>query len=213
MSLEAVGSLREPVRRAVYEYVVASAEPVSRNAVAEAVGIGRTLAAFHLDKLVDSGLLAAGYAARTGGPGAGRPPKMYRRSPTEHVLALPPRDYRLLAGVLAGAVEAAGAEPAAYRAARERGAELAGGDVLARLTELGYEPAEGADGTVRLRNCPFHAVAQAYAPVVCGVNLALLEGLVGDAGHAARLDPGGDGCCVALTVKTKTIDLDGTLPA
>jgi predicted ArsR family transcriptional regulator len=213
MSLEAVGSLREPVRRAVYEYVVANAEPVSRNDVAEAVGIGRTLAAFHLDKLVDSGLLAVGYAARVGGPGAGRPPKMYRRSATEHVLALPPRDYRLLAGVLAAAVQTAGAEPAAYAAAREMGAELATGDVIDRLTGLGYEPAESDDGTVQLRNCPFHSVAQAYPPVVCGLNLALLEGLVGDEGHAARLDPGPVGCCVTLSVKAKMLDLDGTLPA
>lgn len=201
MSLEAFGSLREPVRRAVYEYVAACAEPVSRNAVAEAVDIGRTLAAFHLDKLVDSGLLETAYAPRAGGPGAGRPAKLYRRSAAEYAVALPPRDYRLLADVLANAVQDVGAEPAAYAAAREQGAKLAEGEVIGRLAALGYEPTDGTDGTVRLRNCPFHALARAYPPLVCGLNLALLEGLVGEGGHVARLDPGPAGCCVTITSK------------
>src|SRR5690349_3652888 len=127
MSLDAVAALGEPVRRAVYEYVGASTEPVSRNDVAGAVGIGRTLAAFHLDKLVDAGLLEVAYGPRTGGPGAGRPPKLYRRSRAEYAVSIPPRDYRLLADVLATAVEDVGAEPAVYVAAREQGAKLAGG--------------------------------------------------------------------------------------
>jgi len=101
MSLEAVGALREPVRRAVYEYVAAQAEPVSRNDVAAAVDIGRTLAAFHLDKLAEAGLLETANAPRPGGPGAGRPAKLYRRSDSELMVSLPPRDYRLLAAVLA----------------------------------------------------------------------------------------------------------------
>jgi predicted ArsR family transcriptional regulator len=201
MSVEAFGSLREPVRRAVYEFVAGSPEPVSRNAVSEGVGIGRTLAAFHLDKLVDAGLLEAGYAPRSGGPGAGRPGKLYRRSAAEYTMALPPRDYRLLADVLATAVQEAGVEPAAYAAARQQGAKLAGGEVVGRLAALGYEPTDGADGTVRLRNCPFRTVADAYPPLVCGLNLALLEGLVGDAGHVARLDPGPEGCCVTIACK------------
>ncbi|GIJ29317.1 hypothetical protein Vqi01_44790 [Micromonospora qiuiae] len=141
MSLEAIGALREPARRAVYEYVVGRAEAVSRNEVAEAVGIGRTLAAFHLDKLAEAGLLETAYAPRSGGPGAGRPAKLYRRSAAEHAVTLPPRDYRLLAEVLAEAVERAGVEPAAYAAAHEVGAKLAGDEVVSRLRVLGYERA------------------------------------------------------------------------
>ena len=185
MSLDAIGTLREPVRRAVYEYAVARAVPVSRNEVAEALGIGRTLAAFHLDKLTDAGLLDAAYAPRSGGPGAGRPAKVYRRASAEHAVSLPPRDYRLLADVLAAAVERAGA------------------DLLERLTALGYEPVADDGGTVRLRNCPFHALAGTYPPLVCGLNLALLQGLVGDGARVARLDPGPDGCCVAIESKNK----------
>jgi len=202
MSLEAIAALREPLRRSVYEYVVARAEPASRNEVADAVGIGRTLAAFHLDKLAEAGLLETTYAPRSGGPGAGRPAKLYRRSATEHAVTLPPRDYRLLADVLASAIERAGVEPAAYAAAHEQGAKLAGGEVMASLRVLGFEPFEDADGTIRLRNCPFHALAKAYPPLVCGLNLALIEGLVGD-GRAVRLDPGPAGCCVAIPSKNK----------
>jgi len=190
MSLEAIGALREPVRRAVYECVVARAEPVSRNEVAEAVGVGRTLAAFHLDKLAEAGLLETAYAPRSGGPGAGRPAKLYRRSAAEHAVTLPPRDYRLLADVLASVVERAGVEPA-------------GGEVISRLEVLGYEPFEDADGTIRLRNCPFHALAQARPALVCGLNLALLAGLVGDGGRGVRLDPGPTGCCVTIQSKNK----------
>ncbi|PYC67558.1 transcriptional regulator [Micromonospora arborensis] len=200
MSLEAIGALREQVRRTVYEYVVARAEPVSRNEVGEAVAIGRTLAAFHLDKLASVGLLEVTFAARAGGPGAGRPAKLYRRSSVEHAVVLPPRDYRLLAGMLASAIERVGAEPAAYAAAREQGAKLAGGAAMPRLVELGYEPFEDADRTIRLRNCPFDAVAQSHAGLVCGLNLALLEGVLGE-GHVVRLDPGPTGCCVAIRSK------------
>jgi predicted ArsR family transcriptional regulator len=208
MSVEAVGALREPVRRAVYEFVAAAPDPVSRNEVADAVHIGRTLAAFHLDKLTEAGLLDTASAPRVGGPGAGRPAKLYRRSAAEHAVTLPPRDYGLLADVLAGAVARAGAEPAAYAAARSHGeslaggslagGSLAGGDVLARLASLGYEPYVDAERTIRLRNCPFHAVAQAHPGLICGMNQALIEGL---AGPGARLDPGPTGCCVAIVSK------------
>ena len=76
--LDAIALLADPVRRSAYQAVVdAGMEPVGRDEVAAAVGIGRTLAAFHLDKLVEAGLLEASFARRTGrsGPGAGRPAK------------------------------------------------------------------------------------------------------------------------------------------
>jgi predicted ArsR family transcriptional regulator len=204
MSLDAIGALREPVRRAVYEFAAGQARPVSRNEVAEALGIGRTLAAFHLDKLTEAGLLDTSYAPRVGGPGAGRPAKLYRRGRAEHAVSVPPRDYRLLADVLASAVEGAGVEPAVYAAARKRGEALAGkGDLRTRLEALGYEPVEAdEDGTIRLRNCPFHALAHGFPPLVCGLNLALLDGLVGD-GARVRLDPGPEGCCVVIESKNK----------
>jgi|SRR5690349_11732853 predicted ArsR family transcriptional regulator len=204
MSVEAIGALQEPVRRAVYERAVATGEPVSRNEIADALGIGRTLAAHHLDKLVEAGLLEASFARVNGrsGPGAGRPAKLYRRSPAEHALSLPPRDYRMLAEMLADAVEAAGADGALQDAARRQGERVAAqrGDASDRaeavqlLKTLGFEPY--VDGScVRLRNCPFDAVAKSHPGLVCGASLAFVEGLLG---QPARLDPRPEGCCVAI---------------
>ena len=80
--LAAIASLLEPVRRALYLYVVAQPGEVSRDEAAGAVGVQRSLAAFHLDKLVDAGVLDVSFRRLTGrtGPGAGRPAKLYRRS-------------------------------------------------------------------------------------------------------------------------------------
>src|SRR5690606_38891806 len=81
------------------------------------------LAAFHLDKLVDGGLLEAGSRRLTGrsGPGAGRPAKVYRRAAGERGVSVPARDYRTAAGVLAEAAERAGLDAEVQEAARRRG--------------------------------------------------------------------------------------------
>jgi predicted ArsR family transcriptional regulator len=213
MSVEAIGALHEPMRRAVYEYAARSAEPVGRNEVAEALGIGRTLAAFHLDRLAAAGLLEVSYARLSGrtGPGAGRPAKLYRRSAAEHSVSLPPRRYLDAAGLLAEAVESAGADEHLFAAARRRGramgreaAATAGPATPDGLVEVlagqGYEPAPG-DGRIVLGNCPFHAVARDYPPLVCGMNLALIEGLVEvlpASGAVPRMEPGAGRCCVVI---------------
>ncbi|HEX2156941.1 MAG TPA: helix-turn-helix domain-containing protein, partial [Actinomycetes bacterium] len=93
--LAAIGLLQDPVRRALYGHVAAAGGEVSRNQAAEAVGVQRGLAAFHLDKLVEAGLLEASFR-RLGerrGPGAGRPAKLYRRASGEVAAILPPRTY------------------------------------------------------------------------------------------------------------------------
>src|SRR5258705_9793168 len=107
--LDALAALVDPVRRRAYDTVVAATGPVGRDEVAEALGVGRTLAAFHLDKLVDAGLLDVSFARRSGrsGPGAGRTAKLYRRTSTEHTVSLPARAYRSAAELLAEAVERA----------------------------------------------------------------------------------------------------------
>jgi predicted ArsR family transcriptional regulator len=213
MSVEAIGALHEPVRRAVYEYTVGRGEPVGRNEVAEALGIGRTLAAFHLDRLAEAGLLDVSYARRSGrtGPGAGRPAKLYRRSVAEHEVTLPPRRYQAAAELLAEAVERSGADDLLFAAARRQGRSVAGtaggqADLIQVLAEQGYEP-ERRDDSIALRNCPFHALARDFPPLVCGMNLALLEGLVEGlaegrdrAPDVPRLAPAGEGCCVVIDI-------------
>ena len=74
-------------------------------------------------------------------------------------------------------------------------------DVKGVLTQQGYEPCCGADGVIRLRNCPFHQLAEQHRELVCGMNLALVEGLVeglGADGWHPALDPQPGQCCVAI---------------
>ena len=177
--------------------------------MAAKLNVGRTLAAFHLDKLVAAGLLEASYARRTGrtGPGAGRPAKLYRRAESERAVSVPPRRYLSAAELLAEAVERAGADEALYLVANKRGRAEAvpGADPVEALADRGYEPTTDA-ATIRLRNCPFHVLADDFPPLVCGMNLALITGLVDGTGWEARLDPTPGHCCVALS-KNNGIDL------
>ena len=195
--LAGLAGLGDPIRRALYRYVAERGVPVSRDDAAQAAGISRPLAAYHLDKLVDDGLLEARYQRRGGrrGPGAGRPAKHYVRADRQIELSLPTRDYAALAELLAGAVEAdrSGAAKAALsRAAASMGAELAEEaaghpgtddhpDQVAALREVltarGYEPYEDADGSIRLRNCPFDRIAAHHRDLVCGANHAMLQAL------------------------------------
>jgi predicted ArsR family transcriptional regulator len=206
---DAIGLLQEPLRRRLYEYVVAQDHDVSRNEAAEATGMQRTLVAFHLDKLAEAGLLETARRRLSGrsGPGAGRPAKLYRRAASERQVALPPRDYRTVATLLADAAEAARLDDELQAAARRRGAELREGAspvtldaALALLAERGYEPyVDGA--VVRMRNCPFHALAESHPALVCGMNLALLEGLVdGSVRFTAALDARPGECCTVLQI-------------
>jgi predicted ArsR family transcriptional regulator len=126
-----VGALAEPARRALYLYVVAQPEPVSRDQAAAGAGLPRHTAKFHLDKLVADGLLDTEYRRLSGrrGPGAGRPTKLYRRSSRQVAITLPPRHYDLAGQILARAVEDAARDgvpvlQAVQRAAAETGHRL-----------------------------------------------------------------------------------------
>src|ERR1035437_4763624 len=188
--LAAFAALNEPQRRRLYRYVVAQDSAVSRDVAATALGIPRSVAAFHLEKLADLGLLEIEYRRPPGrtGPGAGRPAKLYYRASIEIEFSVPERHYDLAANLLAQAVEDAvdGSAPItetlrvvarrygssigaqvnpskrwSHRRLPERLSEL--------LTEHGYEPhLEGT--TITLRNCPFHTLAQAHRDVICAMN-------------------------------------------
>ncbi|MEU3726269.1 helix-turn-helix domain-containing protein [Streptomyces sp. NPDC031705] len=223
--IDAIAVLQDPVRRRLYEYVAAQGREVGRNEAAEAAGVARTLAAHHLDKLTEAGLLESGSRRLTGrsGPGAGRPAKVYTRAPGERSVSLPARDYRTAAELLAEAAELAGLDAGLCAAARGRGAALRGSaepcasleEAVRTLVARGYEPyvegggeARGVEAVeesgkagpvVRMRNCPFHAVAERFPPLVCGMNLALLEGLLGvDGPVRARMDARPGECCVVV---------------
>jgi predicted ArsR family transcriptional regulator len=209
--LTAVAALADGVRRAAYrEVVAAGGTPVGRDEVAAALDVGRTLAAHHLDRLVDAGLLEVTYARRSGrtGPGAGRPAKLYRASAAEHEVSVPPRTYRTAAELLAEAVERTRADSALFDVARSHGraAGAAPASAAALLTAHGYLPV-GDDTRIELRNCPFHRLAEQFPPLICGMNLALVEGLLEGAGlddaWSARMEAAPGRCCVTLS-KNKT---------
>jgi predicted ArsR family transcriptional regulator len=224
-----VAALAEPVRRDLYLYVVAQPGPVSRDEAASGVGVPRHTAKFHLDRLVEEGLLDTDFKRLSGrdGPGAGRPTKRYRRSGREVAVALPERRYDLAGRLMAQAIdesarsgtdvvqllhEAASREGTTIgRQAQDRVGERAGR--LRRLTatcetlaEYGYEPRRSEE-TVELANCPFHALAEEHTDLVCGMNLALLESVVEQVGKgsmAAHLEPHPGRCCVILTSRDAT---------
>jgi predicted ArsR family transcriptional regulator len=208
--LAALASLGDPLRRELYHCVTGRDGGVGRDEAAAAVGVSRSLAAYHLDKLVDAGLLDTRFERRTGrrGPGAGRTAKLYLRSATPVEVALPARDFELIAGLLAYAVEAdpsGGSRAALQRAARALGAEVGAGGrdhatVRSLLAERGYEPYEDS-GVLRLRNCPFGRLAETHRELVCHANLAFMEGLLQGhrrGGPRAVLQPRPGRCCVAF---------------
>lgn len=217
----AAAALVDRSRRALYDYVRHQDHPVSRDEAARAQRISRGLAAFHLDKLVDAGLLRAGYQAPPDRPrGRGRAPKVYepaRAGPADDGVAItiPERRYRLIAEILADAIAddpvAGRATDAARHHAHRRGQDLGGElrrrgdgspDLVAVLHELGFEPRAATDGRLLLHNCPFHALAARQTELVCGLNHAFLTGLVtglAASGVRPELVPRPGACCVELT--------------
>ncbi|MGI5404205.1 helix-turn-helix transcriptional regulator [Streptomyces sp. CA-135486] len=206
----AVAALDEPTRRRLYDHVIRQVAPVGRDEAAEALGLARQTAAFHLDRLADEGLLDVVYERRSGrsGPGAGRPAKLYRRSAKQVTVSLPGRRYDLAGRLLAQALEeseATGEPPRAvlHRKAHEMGRESGtqdGADALDLLERYGFEPRLEGDAVV-LGNCPFHTLAREYTETVCGMNLHLLGGFLEGLHETelrACLAPAPGRCCVRL---------------
>lgn len=209
--LQRLCSLDDANRRRLYDYVASQFEPVTRDQASRALGMERATAAYHLDKLVEQGLLEESFARPDGrgGPGAGRPAKHYARADVEVSVSVPPRDYKLVAELLARAVEAdprGAVRSALEQAARDHGRSLgdskdARSDLHRLLSDLGFEPFDD-QGVIRLRNCPFHRLAREYTELICNMNLALMGGLLEatDVAGNATLDPASDRCCVAFDV-------------
>jgi len=104
--IASVAVLDDPTRRAMFDFVAASGSAVTRDVAAEALHLSRRVAALHLDKLADHGLLTVEYRRlnnRTG-PGAGRPAKLYRCSSGEVAVSVPERHYDLIGELFVAAV-------------------------------------------------------------------------------------------------------------
>jgi predicted ArsR family transcriptional regulator len=215
--------LGDELRRRMYLYVRSHPGPLSRDDVAKAVGVSRKLAAFHLDKLADQGLLTFRYQRPAGrsGPGAGRPAKVYEPSDLEVEVSIPARRYDLVGTMLVDAIETG----SPGESLREHALEVAGqagrrlGEEVRRsrrlrppgperaltvaeevLAEHGFEPVRDG-GEIRLRNCPFRALASHAPDLVCGLNRAFIAGLVRGLGNETvdvALEGAPGRCCVVL---------------
>jgi predicted ArsR family transcriptional regulator len=220
--IAAFSSLADPTRRRLYLYVIAQPAGAGRDEAAEAAGISRGLAAFHLDRLINDGLLVADYRRLTGrtGPGAGRPAKIYRRSERELSVSIPQRNHELLARLFAQAMSSTTSDTsleALLVAANELGMSLgvaarrAAGARAGRqrlleaaaevLEENGFEPRAEGNACLVLGNCPFSPLAREYMDLVCRANLALMQGLASGLrikGVEAVLELKPGTCCVAF---------------
>ncbi len=221
-AIECVSVLSEDSRRRMFAFIRRAGHAVTRDEAAESVGISRKLAAFHLDKLVDAGLLRARYETPGGIRKVGRRPKVYEPSDAQITVSIPDRRHELLADLLLDAVLTEEADEnatqAALRTARQRGRQLG---AAAReetrpgrlgpergltaceglLEEYGYEPARETSTRLRLRNCPFHPLAAKAPGLVCGMNQAFLSGYLTGLevnGIEAVLAPEPGACCVRL---------------
>lgn len=213
--------LDDGVRGALYSFVCRAGASVTRAEAAQAVGISVKLAAFHLDRLVEADLLQARIDL-PGKHGVGRAPKVYEPSEHEVSVTLPPREPRLLAEILAEAIETESvgerARDAVRRVARSRGVavgaaerdrvrpgrlgpERALGLTAGVLEQHGFEPV-ATRSAIRLRNCPFHPLAASSPELICGMNHAFITGVVDglSANSCLRADlaPVPGQCCVEV---------------
>lgn len=219
--LAAVALLAEPVRRRLYEYVRDRHSPVGRDEAAEAAGISRKLAAFHLDRLADVGLLTVDYRRLSGrvGPGAGRPAKLYDVSPRRFSVTVPKTGYALAAAIMAaalslpdlngdglGAVERVATEVGRRLGttvrAEHRGAAARRTAVERTLAELGFQPHQRGCELV-LGNCIFAELAESDRDLICALNKALVSGMLAGAeitGLRAASGPIEGGLCCARLI-------------
>lgn len=211
--LAAIASIHDPLRRALFDFISNSGTAVGRDEAAQAVGLARATAAFHLDRLVDDGVLAVEFKRLSGktGPGSGRPSKLYRPASTELVASVPERHYDRVGDLLASSIEESDrtGEPvrdALTRVATQTGLELGRkAGTLEKALELGgYDPRDDGSGGLILANCPFHRLAASHTDIVCQANLGLLQGVAEGVQETARdvtFDPCEGHCCVRIPAK------------
>jgi predicted ArsR family transcriptional regulator len=223
--ISAIAALDQPLRRDVYRLLSERNGWVTRDETSEALDVPRSVAAFHLDKLAEAGVVEVMFERTSGrtGPGAGRPAKLYRRATRELSASVPERRYDLAGSLLAAAIgeaERTGKPIAKCLSASARSAGRVIGQevveasgplrkrearrkaVMEILKRHGYEPVLGKRGEIALLNCPFHRLAEEHRSLVCGMNRDFLAGLLEGMGPAenldARLEPEPGYCCVRV---------------
>lgn len=218
--LKAIALLAEPTRQQLYLYLRDRQEPVGREEAARDTGITSRLAAFHLDRMAEAGLLEVEYRRLSGrvGPGAGRPAKVYSLSSRSFSVEIPQTRYALAASMMATALSGGGPVadgPESLRNVATAVGKRLGDEIRQRtrakaprleavqgqLTQLGYKPHVQPTGEWTMRNCIFGELSVSHRELICPMNAAFLTGLVGGA-HLPSLHVevrmARSGCCVQL---------------
>jgi predicted ArsR family transcriptional regulator len=209
--MAALASLGDEKRRQLFELVASSPGAVGRDDVAQRTGLPRSTVSFHLDRLVQDGLLAVEFHKPPGkaGPGSGRPAKMYRPVAGEIGASVPDRNYDLAGELMAAAIEksSSAGEPIEDTLPSE---SWRVGNAMAEaaetlhdfLVQAGYRPQPDGDGGFLLPNCPFHRLSDKHPGVVCAMNGAFLQGaaarLEASGGRVVPADLPGH-CCARIT--------------
>jgi predicted ArsR family transcriptional regulator len=193
------GALSLPARVAILERLRAAPQGLEARALATATGQHVTTVRFHLDVLIEAGLVTAGPQQPQG---RGRPRSLYAAAFQDG--GAPGGSYQELADLLAAHFDTTPAR-------RRRRAERAGADwaaqrlgpgpetapspasspaearrrVTGMFAEMGFDPEPASGGRMLLHDCPFRDIARAHPDVVCAAHQGLLTGLL------ARLDPSG----------------------
>ncbi|MDN5892521.1 MAG: helix-turn-helix domain-containing protein [Nocardioides sp.] len=189
-------------RSQVLEALRAAEEPLGVSSLARQIGVHVNTVRFHLDVLEKRGQVDRVEPERRT---PGRPPLLYQARRVMDPVG--PRDYRMLATILAASLS--GHPDGATRAvaAGQEWGRVHVGQLPSRqrrdgvetlvevLDDLGFAPRrEGSDPapTVALRHCPFIDLVADHAEVICPIHLGLMQGIVGavdDSVTVERLDP------------------------
>ncbi|MGB3414135.1 MAG: helix-turn-helix domain-containing protein [Microbacteriaceae bacterium] len=213
--ISAIGAMSDPLRRSVYDYISKNRKALSRDEIAEGLGVPRATIAFHLEKLVAEGLLDFEFKRLGGrtGPGAGRPSKLYSRTQKEISVSIPQRQYDIAGHLLATAIERSELNGEAVRdslnqVSHDEGVSLgkSAESLDSALTQCGYEPYQDEHGNVLLANCPFHQLSTGHTDLICGANVELVKGMISGSGAqnlSASLTPNPGGCCVRIALTSE----------
>ncbi len=201
-------ALAEPRRAAIVEELEQAGEALDATELARRVGRHPNTVRWHLDTLLDAGLIRSHTAPRST---PGRPRVVYELTPG---FGQDDAHHRLLAAALADAVarsENPGAE--AERAGRALGRQLAESDspagredpvtaLVGILADHGFEPV-ASDLDISMHRCPYGELARTSPAVVCGVHRGLVAGALDELGSTLEIDelevfPRPDVCIVHL---------------
>lgn len=188
----AISALQDPTRRRILLDFYVHQPEWTVDDVAKAVGVHRTVAHRHLERLVALGYLASGQ--RRGK--SGKPAKLYRLAGLQIDLSYPVRRFARLSGLLAESLHERGQEgiDAAREAGRRYGMSLVSKPahspqaVLRHLTHLGADYVLTDHDHVLARNCIFRQACALAEDVVCELHAGLLEGALQQAGLALRTE-------------------------